>query len=135
MAAMLSNAGIYTETEIASGNDWAKIVRSRSHVGDMVACFANHRVGLLNLSLSNILQTQLDLPIYILSSSYLRKETRLNWRAQLLAWAGFIAVPLGFFLLQIRIDKLTSGWVQLTLLIASVALELWMIWVWNSLFG
>jgi hypothetical protein len=134
MAAMVSNAGIYTETEIVFGNDWGKAIRSRSHAGDMVACLEDHQVGPMRRPLSMILQSTLDIPLYILSSSYVQKDARFKWGSQLLVWSGYIFTLLGFFLLQIRIDKLTSGWIQTTLMLVSVALELWMIWVWNSLF-
>jgi hypothetical protein len=134
MSAMVNNTGIYTETEIISGNDWAEIVRARSHAGDLIVCFAEQRVGPLKRSLSALLQSSLDVPIYILSSTYLQNDVRFNWWTQIFAWAGFIAILAGFFLVQVRLHHLVEGWIRSTFVLISVSLELWMIWVWNELF-
>jgi hypothetical protein len=135
MAAIVSNEGIYTEVESVFGTDWAGIVRSRSQTGDLVACLAEHRIGRSNRSVSDLLQANIDLPFYILSSSYIRSESNFNWISQLLFWSVSIAALLGFFLLQVNIDRVTSGWTQTALILISTALELWMIWVWNNLFS
>jgi hypothetical protein len=134
MSAMVNNTGIYTETENISGNDWAEVVRARSQTGDLIVCFAEQRVGPLKRSLSSILQSSQDVPIYILSSTYLQKEAGFNWWTQIFAWTGFIAILAGFFLVQIRIHHLLEGWGRSTFVLISVCLELWMIWVWNELF-
>lgn len=133
MSAMVSNSGIYAETETISGNDWTEVVRTRAHGGDLIVCFSEQRVGPLKRSLSSILQASLDIPIYILSSTYLQKDVRFNWLAPIVAWGGFIAILVGFFLVQIRIHHLMAGWGRSTIVLMSVCLELWMVWVWNEL--
>jgi hypothetical protein len=132
MSAMLGSTGIYTETEALSGNDWAEIVRARWHAGDLVVCFADQRVGPLKRSLSSMLQSSLDVPIYILSGSYLQNNVPSNWWAGIFAWGGFIAILAGFFLLQVRIHHLMGGWNRPVLVLISVCLELWMVWVWKN---
>lgn len=135
MSAMVSSAGIYTETETISGNNWIEVVHTCAHDGDLIVCFAEQRVGPLKRSLSSILQSSLDVPIYILSSTYLQGNVRFNWWSQIFAWGGFIAILAGFFLLQIRIHNLMGGWGRSVLVLISVCLELWMVWVWNKLFS
>jgi hypothetical protein len=135
MSAIVNSEGIYTETETVFGQDWVTIVRSRSQDGDMVACLAEHRTRILNRSVSDILLANINLPIYILSSSYIRDDPHRSWPSQLLFWSVSIAALLGFFLLQVSIDRVTSGWTQTVLILISAALELWMIWVWNNLFS
>jgi hypothetical protein len=135
MSAMLGSGGIYTETEILAGHDWVDIVRTHSQAGDLVVCFAEQRVGPLNRSLSSVLQSSLDVPVYILSGTYLQNNVRSNWWAELVAWSGFIAILAGFFLVQVRIHHLIAGWARPILILISVYLELWMIWVWNKLFS
>jgi hypothetical protein len=135
MSAMVGSTGIYTETEPVSGNDWIEVVRSRSQAGDIVACLANHRSGSLNRSVSNILQENINLPIYILSSSYIRKGANLNWKSLFFFWSFSIATLIGFFLLQARINRVTSGWFETTLMLTSATLTLFTLWVWNNLFS
>jgi hypothetical protein len=135
MSAMVNNTGIYTETETIPGNDCVEVVRARSQVGDLIVCFAEQRVGPLKRSLSSILQSSLDIPIYILSSTYLENDVHLSWWAPIFAWAGFIAILAGFFLVQVRLHHLVEGWSRSAFVLTSVCLELWMIWVWNKLFS
>lgn len=135
MSAMVGSAGIYTETEPVSGSDWIEVVRSRSQAGDMLACLAEHRSGRLNRSVSDILRANINLPIYILSSSYIRKNTYFNWTSRLLFWPVSIATLAGFILLQTRIDRVTSGGIQTLLMLISTTLTLYMLWVWNKLFS
>jgi hypothetical protein len=42
---------------------------------------------------------------------------------------------IGFLPVQAGIDKVTSGWLQTTLLLLSAILELCMLWMWNNLFS
>jgi hypothetical protein len=135
IAAMVNSAGIYTETEYIFGSDWIGAVQSRSQPGDMVACLANHRIERSNRSVSDILQANIDLPIYILSSSYIRKNASRSWRSQFLFWSFSIATLIGFFLLQARLNRVTSGGLETALMLADTTLMLFTLWVWNNLFS
>jgi hypothetical protein len=135
MSAMLGSSGIYTETEILPGHDWVDAVRTHSQAGDLVVCFAEQRVGPLKRSLSATLQSNLNLPVYILSGTYLQEDMRSSWWKPIFAWIGFLGTLAGFFLLQVRIHHLISGWGRPVLVLISVCLELWVIWVWNELFS
>lgn len=135
MSAMLESAGVNTETEILAGTDWAGSVRTRSEVGDLIVCFAGQHVGPLKRSLSSLLQSDLDVPIYIFSGISLQTETPSNWWMAIFAWSGFIAILAGFFLVQIRIHHLVDGWTRSAFVLTSVFLELWMAWAWNKLFA
>lgn len=135
IAAMVNTTGIHTETEYIFGNDWVGVVYSRSQAGDIVACLANHRVGRSNRSISDILQANINLPIYILSSSYIRKRATLNWKSQFLFWSFSIATLIGFFLLQARINQVTSGGLETALLLVGTTLMLFTLWIWNNLFS
>jgi hypothetical protein len=134
LSAMLGSSGIYTETELLAGRDWVDAVRIHSQPGDLVVCFAEQRVGPLKRSLSSILQTRLDVPVYILSGGYLQDDLRSNWWKPIFAWIGFLLTLAGFFLIQVRIHHLISGWGRPVLVLISVCLELWIIWVWDKLF-
>jgi hypothetical protein len=135
MSGMMGGAGLYIETEAVPGRNWVEVVRSRWHAGDLVVCFAEQHIGMLNRSLSQVLESTLQVPIYILSKTYLQEGMRFNWWTQILAWSGFMAIIPGFFLIQVRIHQFTEGWVRLAMVLTSICLELWMIWVWNRLFS
>jgi hypothetical protein len=135
ISAMINSAGIYTETEYILGNDWVAAIDSHSQAGDMVACLANHRIERSNRTLSDILQANINLPIYILSSSYIRKGENSNWKSQFLFWSFSIATLSGFFLLQARINQVTSGGLEAALMLTSATLTLFILWIWNNLFS
>jgi hypothetical protein len=134
MSAMLGGSGIYTETKTLPGHNWVEVVRTHSQTGDLVVCFAEQRVGPRKRSLSSILQASLDLPVYILSGTHLQQDLRSNWWKPIFAWIGFLGTLAGFLLIQVRIHHLISGWGRPVLILISVCLELWIIWVWNELF-
>jgi hypothetical protein len=135
MSAMVNNAGIYSETEALAGNHWAEAVHARWQTGDLIVCFAEQRVGPLKRSLSSMLQSSLNVPIYILSGMYSQQDVRFNWWRAIFTWAGFIVILGAFLLFQVRIHHLIAGWGRSVLVLISVCLELWMVWVWNELFS
>jgi hypothetical protein len=134
MSAMLGSSGIYTETKTLPGHDWLEVVRTHSQAGDLVVCFAEQRVGPLKRSLGSLLQSSLNVPVYILPGSYLQEDMRSNWWKPIFAWIGFLGTLAGFLLVQVRIHHMISGWGRPVLVLISVCLELWIIWVWNELF-
>ncbi len=134
MSAMVKDGRVSAEADVIFGRDWVDAVKTRWQAGDMVVCFDEQRVGLLRKPLSQILQSDLNVPLYILSGLYPRNDSRSNWPAQIAAWTGSIAIILGFFVLQIKIDHLAKDW-AIVLQLLSLPVEVWMIWVWNSLVG
>jgi hypothetical protein len=134
LSAMVRDERVSAGMEVLPGKDWVEIVREHSQAGDMLVCFAEQRSGFSQRPLSEVLQSELDLPVYILSGLYPRGAVRPNRLAQLTAWSGSLAMGLGFFLLQIRIVHLAKDGFQIALLLMTVGLELWMIWAWNGLF-
>jgi hypothetical protein len=134
MSAMVNYDNVSAETEVIVGRDWLGAVKSRCHPGDMIVCIEEQRTGLLRKPLSQILQSDLDVPLYILSGLYPQNDSRSNWPARPAAWIGFIAILLGFFVLQIKIVHLANAW-TIVLELLSTVVEFCLIWVWNSLFG
>ena len=135
ISALFQNGRVFAEAKVEVGTNWVDAVKRNYQVGDMVVCFAEQRAGLLHRPLSQILEANLNVPIYILSSLSTQNISQSNWLSQLLAWLGSIGILVGFSLLQIRITLLPQDWAQTTLLILSVMGEVWSIWGWNSLFN
>ena len=135
LSALLQDARVCAESKLEIATNWVEVVKSNYRDGDTIVCFAEHRTGLLHRPLSQILQSNLPGPIYILSGLSPQYSSQSNWRSQTLAWTGSFGIIIGFFILQIQITSLLQDWIQTTLLILSVIAEAWLIWVWNSLFG
>lgn len=131
MSAMVNYDNVSAETEITTGKNWVEAVKSRCQPGDMVVCFKEQRAGLLQRPLSQILQADLDVPLYILSDLNPENNSSANWPILAAAWIGFTAIILGFLFLQVEIYHLARNWAT-TLELLSTAVEFWLIWIWNS---
>ncbi len=135
MSAMIQNDKVCADVRVEAGANWVNAVRSNLRDGDMIVCFAEQRTGLMHRPLSQILQSNLSAPVYILSGLYPQSLPQVSLLSQILSWAGSIGIIAGAFLLQIRIVSLSEDWAQTTLLILSVIGEVLTIWGWNSLFS
>jgi hypothetical protein len=133
MSSLLQDGRIFVEMDMQLGTSWVDAVKSRCQTGDMIVCCAEQRAGLWNRPLSQVLQSDLEAPLYILSGLHPQNDSRSNWLARAAAWMGSIAIITGFFVLQARISLLTD-WTQTILMLFSTAVEVWAVWIWNSLF-
>ena len=131
MSAMIRDDKISSEARIEIGTNWVDIVKRNSQKGDMIVCFKEQRAGLLHRPLSQILESNLSFPVYILSGLYPQKS-RSNWLSKVIVWSGSIGIIIGFYILQAKIAQLQKDWFQNALLIFSIMLEFSMIW--NNLF-
>ena len=135
MASLLRSSGVSTEVSVVIGTNWLPAVQRVFEVGNRIVCFAEQRAGLMHRPLSQILQSELNAPLYILSGLYPQNLPQGNWWSPVAAWAGSIAIIVGAFLLQIQINSVPRVWAQNILLILSVIGELWLIAAWNRFFG
>jgi hypothetical protein len=131
--AMVQDGRIPAEAKVEIGTNWVDAVKRNYQTGDMIVCFAEQRAGFPHKPLSQILASNLTIPVYILSGLYPQKS-KLNWLSQVIAWSGHIGIIIGFFILQVKIGQLPKDWLQDSLLVFSIIPEFWLIWVWNSLF-
>lgn len=134
LSAMVNYGRVSAETEVIFGRDWVGAVKSRWQAGDLVVCLDEKPVGLSHKPLSQILQSDLDVPLYILSGLDSKNNLRSNWLSQVIAWLSAIAIIFGFFVLQASIYHLAKDWLQTIILLLTIPAELWTIWVWNNLF-
>ena len=134
LCAMVQDGSIPVETNVEIGTNWVDIVKRNYQTGDMIVCFAEQRAGLLHKPLSQLLESNLTVPVYIVSGLYVPKP-KSNWIAQVTTWLGWIGIIAGFCLLQIKIIQVPEGWFQNILLILAVIAEIWLIWIWDSQFG
>ena len=135
MSALMRDGRVCAEAKVEIGMSWVEVVKRNLQSGDMIVCFAEQRAGLTHKPLSQILQSNLNVPVYILSGLSPQNPSPFLWRSQVMAWLGSISILVGAFLLQIRIVALPGNGTQTTLLVLSVIAEAWLIGTWNSLFG
>ena len=133
ISTMVQDDKVSTETKVEIGTSWVDVVKRNYQTGDMIVCFAEQRAGLLHRPLSQILKSNLNFPVYILSGLYPQKR-KTNWLSQIIVWSGSIGIIISFCILQAKIDQLPKDWFQNVLLIFSIIPEVWLIWVWNSRF-
>ena len=133
MSAMVQDGYIPAEVKVEMKTNWVDLVKRNYQPGDMVVCFAEQRAGLLHKPLSQILQSDLKMPVYILSGLY-QPKPKLKLLAQVMAWLGLLGILTGFFVLQVNIVQVSKGSLQSILLILSIIPEYWLIWALNTRF-
>jgi hypothetical protein len=133
MAAMVNYDHISAQTEVILETDWVKAVKSRCQSGDMVVCIEHQQYDIRQQPLQEILQSDLQVPVYILTEFDPQSSSRFRWMHQAAAWTGFIVLILGFSMLQVKIILLDTAWTMLLELLTTAA-EFWLILVWNHLF-
>ena len=133
LCAMLQDGKIPVETNVEIGTNWVAVVRRHYQTDDMIVCFAEQRAGLLQKPLSQILESNLMIPVYVVSGMYLAKP-KSNLLAEVAAWLGSIGMMAAFSLLQVKIMQASDGWSQTLLLILVALAEIWSICGWESRF-
>lgn len=135
LSALLEGPRVYAEARVEMRTNWVDIVRSNYQTGDLIVCFAEQRAGLLHRPLSQILASNLGMPVYILSTLGPQRSARSGWLSKVTLWAGFVGIIAGAFLLQVQMMSIPGDRAQTVMLIISVLVELWLIWAWNRLFS
>ena len=133
LCAMLQDGSIAVETKVEDGTNWVDVVKRNYQSGDMIVCFAGQRAGLFQKPLSQILASNLTIPICVISGISI-PQPKPNWLTQVMAWPGSIGIMVGFGVLQVKIVQVSEGWFQSILLILVIIPEIWLIWVWNNRF-
>jgi hypothetical protein len=133
MAALIRDTRVFVDAKVEIGNNWLKAVKHNYQEGDMIVCLAEQSIGIRQKPLSQLLESSFKAPVYILSD--LRSpKMQSNAFSQVIAWSGFIGIIAGSFVVQARIIQLPDDWFRTVLSVLSLIPELWLLWVWNSLF-
>lgn len=133
MAALIRDTRVFVDTKIEIGNSWLNAVKHNYQQGDMIVCPAEQSIGIRQKPLSQVLESNFKAPVYILSDIRSPK-LQSNVFSQVIAWSGFIGIIAGSFVLQSRIIQLPDDWFRTVLSVLLLIPELWLLWIWNSLF-
>ncbi len=135
MAAVIKDPNVSTEIMIEHGNDWVMQVRKVWRAGDIVACYAGQKVGLMRKPLDQILRSSQEATIYILSDYQPVRNPKRTFFSQLFFWLGLLGIIGGFLWAEVEIIQLPQNWTHTSLLYLGIFLEIGLLWVWNSIFG
>lgn len=134
MSALVADQRISAEAKVEIGTNWVTAVKTNLQEGDLIVCFAEQRAGLFHRPLSQILESNLNTTVYVLSGFQPPERPRSNWSVSLMMWAGFIGIIAFFFWAQVKLTQLPDDWAHTLLLYLSLFAEVGLIGVWNSLF-
>ncbi|MFZ5857778.1 MAG: hypothetical protein ACOYZ6_13175 [Chloroflexota bacterium] len=135
LSALAQSGNVPAEVRIEFRTDWVAAIKSDLKDSDTVVCFSEQYAGSSHKPLGQILQSNLDVPVTILSGLAPQERSGPHWFKQTLAWTGSLAIVLGFFLLQIHIQPDANDWAQKSLLFISILFEGSLLLAWNSLLG
>ena len=135
MAAVIKDPYVSTDIMIEHGNDWVKQVRKVWMEGDIVACYAGQKVGIMRKSLDQVLKSNLKATIYILSNYQPAVNQNSKFISQALFWSGSLAIIGGFLWAEVKIVQLPQDWAHDALIYSCVIVEIVLIFLWNSLFA
>jgi hypothetical protein len=134
MSAMISDAHICADIQIDHGNGWIKQVKNIYQPGDLIACYAGQRVGLMQKPLHEVLRLQWDATIYVLSADRPIKNSKPKLLSQVAFWLGALAVVGGFLWLEMKLVQLPQNWALSLLIYLCVFVEVGILLLWNSIF-
>src|SRR5512143_2599096 len=102
ISALIRDVRIFAEAKIEVGTNWLDAVKRNYQDGDAIVCITDLSIGIRQRSLSQILESTLKAPIYILSETK-PSQSDSNILSHVIAWSGFLGIIAGFFVLQIKI--------------------------------
>jgi hypothetical protein len=135
LAAVTRDDWTRIETRFEMSRNWLEAVEHVWQRGDLIVCHAEQMIpkwGLGRQALAPAIVSCLNLPTYILSGFYPKLPTdRPNRFARVLLGVPPLLLLVGFFALQVQIDRQTQGWLSIVLLSLSVCVELGLFLAWH----
>ena len=135
LAALIKDPSVSTDIQIEHGYDWVGQVKKVWRTGDVVACYEGQKSGFLQKSLDQVLRSNLEAPIYLLSGYQPATNPNPSFWSQVAAWSGSLAIIGGFLWAEVKIGQLSQDWAHTSLIYICIFVELVLILLWNSLFS
>ncbi len=128
-----SSAAGRVEFRIEAGRDWIAGLRTIVRPGDMIGCYSEQTVGVMERPLCDVLSSDIGLPVYAFSGLRAARKHPRKRLSQAASWLASLASIGGFLLLQARIVIAAQGWLQTVLLLMTLGAEVGLLWFVNSL--
>jgi hypothetical protein len=135
MASIIKDPNVSADIMIEHGNDWVGQVSKVWQEGDILACYADQKVGLMRKPLDQVLRSNLNAPIYFLSDDQSVQNPASTFISRVMPWAGSLSILGGFLLAEVKIAQLPQDWTHTVLIYACIFVETILIFLWNSLFA
>ena len=135
MAAIIKDLDTGADILIEHGNDWVKGIRQIWRRGDTIACYDGQKTGLMRKPLDQILKSNLEAPIYLLSRYQPARNPKPAFILHASAWLGSLAIIAGFLWAEIKIVQLPQDWIHTAAIYVCILVEIILILLWNSLFS
>ncbi len=131
LAAFILDNSVAVEILMETKKRWSKKVEQLWQPGDLVAGLTQKSGECYNQELSTIQQSNLQIPVHILTDLQLESYSNKPFLLKAALWLGAVGIMAGFFVIQIQIDRLPENWGQTVLLYSSVFAEIVLLWAWN----
>jgi hypothetical protein len=135
LAAVIKDPDVATDILIEHGHDWVRQIKAIWRTGDIVACYEGQKVGLMHRPLEQVLRSNLEAPIYLLSGYQPNRNPNPAFVSQASAWLGSLAIIGGFLWAEAKIIQLPQDWAHTVLIYTFFFVEVVLILLWNSLFS
>jgi hypothetical protein len=132
--ALLNNGSVSATSEVMVGGDWLHLVKAHWRPGDIVVCLDEQPAAVSKKSLSQALARDVDMPILFVSMAQRQEHLQRAWLPQAAAWAGSMAIILGFLILQIQAGDFAGKFTSI-LQLTTLCIEVALIIGWNALLG
>ncbi len=134
LSVMVNDGLVAVESKIEFGSNWLKVIKTNWHMGDVIVCFDGHYTGLMHKPVSQLIESNLKLDVYVLEGGVQTRSISLSWLSSVIAWIGSLSILAIFFWLQVQIIKVPETWAQNVLMYISIPIEVGLVWGWNTLF-
>ncbi|HET7011996.1 MAG TPA: hypothetical protein VFI11_14550, partial [Anaerolineales bacterium] len=135
LAAAIRDRRLAVETLTHRGSDWVQAVETLWRPGDLIVC--TRRLGGergMEPS-SQLMNSRLQVPIHVFAGAQAPVPAKTGVGRWALTWAGNLGLLVAFFWLQVQVDRLPGAGLRVFLLVGAIAIEVCVLWVWNSLAG
>jgi hypothetical protein len=135
LAAFLHDAGIRVEIQVESDMTWIPALRALVRDTDCLACRVSEDQPAEAARLIELLANQFQRPVYAFvdAGNGILGKPAAGWR--IVPWLGSVAIIIGFFGLQVWLSQQGEGAAYSGWLLASVPVEIGLIWLFNGLMG
>lgn len=130
LAAMIRDSRVVVQTQLVLGMSIEQAVRQQIQPDDILVCFEEHRIAcfLKKNQLAEILAKKTHLPVYTLKGPVSEMAEPISARLiDFLLLAVCLVSMIGFFALQVWIDRNSAGTIRMILQILVVFAEVWVV--------
>jgi hypothetical protein len=138
LAAVTQDIFYRITTRLIFGRNWIKGLEGLLKPGDLVVCHTcqqTHTLFQPDVALSELIVSQLKTSVLVISGIFeeVVSPHSSRWLRQIVFWGILVGILAGFFVFEVDIDRLATGWISSVLFFLVFAVEVLLIWMWNFL--